>query len=232
MPTLAQMYATVNAKSGYSRPDEIYPALSEGGFLVYAAVLKEFSGFFLKFDTTTIVLTPGQQQYALPPDLGNLVNLAERLTASEDWHVINPTSLANALDTTQQGVSWGDWNDMYDDCDSSLRFYGPFLPQPIPGSVQTQQVLIEPGIDAVRMCEIAYTAKWLSIVNDKSVVTIPEEGTYAMQNFALAEILRANDDTLAAEYERKANVHLTAFLTWVRNRQIVKWPTITPYLGG
>lgn len=226
------MVATVNAKSSYSRPDEAYSALSEAGFLVYTAVLKELSGFFLKFDTTTVVLTPGQQQYALPPDLGNLVNIAERQTSAENWHVINPTTIANALDDVQTLVSWDDWNDWYDDQDSMFKFYGPFLPAQVAGAAQTQQIQITPAIDAVRMCEIAYTAKWLPIVNAQSVVMLPEEGTYAMQNFAIAELNRANNDSLAAEYEAKAQKHLTAFLTWVRNRQIVQRPRITPYLEG
>ena len=231
MPTIPQMYATVNAKSYYSRPDEIYPALDEAGFLVYTAILKEFSGFFLKFDTTTIVLTPGQTQYACPPDLGNLVNLAERQSASENWHVINPTTIANALDDIQDLTDWDDWADGYGG-DSMFKFYGPFLPMPVAGVAPTQQILIEPAIDTVRMCEIAYTAKWLQITNANSLNTLPNEGTYAQQNFALAEILRGNNDSLANEYEMKAQKHLTAFLTWVRNRQIVKWPTVQPYLSG
>ena len=231
MPNLAQMYALVNSKTSFTRPDEIYPALSEGGFLVYSAVLKEFSGFFLKFDTTTVVLTPGTQLYTLPPDLGNLVNIAERQTASENWHVLNPTDLADALDTAQNQVGWEAWDDYYDDRDSLFSFYGPFLPaQAAPGAPQTQQITIAPAIDTVRMCELAYTAKWLPITNQNSIVMLPEELTYAMQNYAIAEIHRGNDDTLSAEYEEKGHRHLTAGLTWVRNRQIVKRPTITPYL--
>lgn len=225
------MYNTVNSKTAYSRPDEIYSALSEGGFLVYAAVLKEFSGFFLKFDTTTIALTPGTNIYSLPPDLGNLVNLAERRTATENWRVINPESLADSLDNTQDLVSWDDWGDNYGD-DSKYRFYGPYLPAGTTTNTQIQSINISPAIDEVAFCEIAYTAKWLPILNQNSLVMLPEEGTYAMQNFAIAEIHRGNNDTLSAEYEKKGNVHLTAFLTWVRNRQIVKWPQITPYLSA
>jgi hypothetical protein len=232
MPNLLQMFNTVNSKTAYSRPDEIYPALEEAGFLVFSAILKEFSGFFLKFDTTSIVLTPGQSVYPLPPDLGNLVCLAERQTAAENWHQINPESLSDALTNTQSIVSWSDWDDLYDDRDSHFRFYGPYLPMPTPGAAQIQQINITPAIDAVRMCEIAYTAKWLPITNQNSLNTLPNEGTYAQQNYAIAEIHRGNDDTLSKEYEGKGDKHLTAFLSWVRNRQTVRWPTITPYLGG
>lgn len=223
------MYATVNAKTAYSRPNEIYAALEEAGFLVYSAVLKEFSGFFLKFDSSTIVLTPGQQQYACPADLGNLVHIAERVTATENWRKIEPTSLANALEDMQDAVGWDGGGYAGG---SRFKFYGPFLPMATAGAAQTQQLAFEPAIDQVRMCELAYTAKWLPITNANSINTLPNEGTYAQQNFAIAEIHRGNNDTLSAEYEKKGNIHLTAFLTWVRNRQIVKWPTIKPYLDA
>jgi hypothetical protein len=230
MPSLAQMYALANARSANSRPEgEIYSALDEAGFLVYTAVLKEFSGFFLKFDTTTIVLTPGTNVYTLPADLTQLVAIAERVTAAERWRPMEPTSLATALDNTQELVGWDDWSDCYGD-GSEFKFYGPYLSAAAAAGVQTQSINVEPAIDQVRMCEIAYTAKWLPILNANSKLMLPNEGTYAMQNFAIAELNRANNDTLSAEYEAKGQKHLTAFLTWIRNRQLVKWPTITPYL--
>lgn len=226
MPNLAQMYATVNSKSSFSRPGEIYAALSEAGWLVYSAVLKENSGFFLKFDTSTITFTPGQQDYQLPPDLTNIVNLAERLTTSERWRTIEPVGLRDAMDNTQNAVRWS--------CDygtSHMGFYGPYLTSVASTGVQTQSITISPKIDQTRMCEIAYTAKWLPITSGDSLVMLPEEGTYAMQNFAIAEINRANNDSLSSEYEAKGNKHLTAFLSWVRQRQTVEWPTIESYLS-
>lgn len=230
MPNLAQMYSTINSKSSFSRPAEIYPALSEAGWLVYSAVLKENSGFFLKFDTSTIVLTPGQQDYLLPPDLTNIVNLAERLTATERWRTIDPTGLREAMDNTQDLVSWDDYS--YDR-GSRFKFYGPYLSAAqIAAKTQIQSITIEPKIEQIRMCEIAYTAKWMPIVNENSMLMLPEEGTYAMQNFALAEVIRADDDDRAAEYEQKGQRHLTAFLTWVRQRQTVKRPHIEGYLEG
>lgn len=225
MPTLAQMYATANTKSANSRAEgEIWSALDEAGFLVYTAILKEFSGFFLKFDTVTVALTPGQNVYPLPADLTQLVAIAERRTASERWRPMDPTTLAAALFSTQDLVGWDDWADNYDD-ESEFRFYGPYLP----AAGGPQAINVEPGVDMVRMCEIAYTAKWLPVTAQDSPLTLPNEGTYAMQNYAIAELNRANNDDLSAEYEKKGDKALTAFLTWVRNRQLVKWPTIAPY---
>ncbi len=223
------MYATVNSKSSYSRPSEIYSALSEAGFYVYTQVLKENGGFFLKFDTSTIVLTPGQQVYTLPPDLTSLVNISERPTTMERWRVIDPTDIRDAMDNTQAVTGWEDYCDDYNG-DSLFRFYGPYLSSVAATGVQTQQISITPAIDQVRMCEIAYTAKWLPIVNDHSLVMMPEEGTYAVQNYAIAEINRANNDSLSKEYEAKGDKALTAFLTWVRARQTVQRPQITAYL--
>jgi hypothetical protein len=228
MPTLAQMYATVNAKTSYSRKDEIYSALSEGGWLVYSAVLKETAGFFIKFDTTTITLMPGQQEYTMPPDLTSLLNIAERLTTAERWRTIEPTSLRDAMDNTQNMTGWDLWCDYY--ADSMFRFYGPYLPAGAVNAAQTMKITVTPQIDQIRMCEIAYTAKWLPITNANSIVMLPDEGTYAMQNYAIAEINRANDNTLSREYEAKGDKHLSAFLTWVRQRQTVQRPRITAYL--
>jgi hypothetical protein len=232
MPNLAQMYALANTRSANSRPEgEIYSALDEAGFLVYTAVLKEFSGFFLKFDTTSIVLTPGTQTYALPPDLTQLVAIAERVTAAENWRPMDPTTLASALDNTQALVGWDAWEDNYG-AGSEYKFYGPYLTPAAAAGAQIQSLTVTPAIDQIRMCEIAYTAKWLPITNANSLVMLPSEGTYAMQNYAIAALNRANDDSIAREYKAEGQTHLTAFLTWVRNRQLVKWPTIEPYLGS
>jgi hypothetical protein len=234
MPNLAQMYTLANSKSMYSRqPGEIYSALEESGFKVYAAVLKEYSGFFLKFDTTTIVLTPGVQQYACPPDLTMLVNLAERRTSTSKWRVMDPTTLEHSLDDARDHVSFGDYGGSYGGYGnrSRYKFYGPYLPALTVGTSETQiqQINIEPAIIETLQCEIAYTAKWLPVVNANSVVMLPNEGTYAMQSFAIAELTRSNNDTLSSEYEAKGEGQLTDFLTWVRGRQISKWPTIEPY---
>lgn len=228
MPNLAQLYANVNADTYYSRPNQIYSALESAGFKVFSAILKEFSGFFLKFDTTTVVLTPGVNSYALPPDLGNLVHIAEKITASENWRRIDPETIGHAIDNMQQSVGW-DWSPYGE---SGFKFYGPFLPEITPATLptQTQQILISPAIDTVRMCELAYTAKWLPITGPNSLNTLPNEGTYAQQSFATAQLLRGNNDSLAADFEAEGRQQLADFLTWVRNRQIVKWPTITPYL--
>jgi hypothetical protein len=174
-------------------------------------------------------LTPGQQEYIMPADLTELVNISERQTASQRWNTIEPTDLRDAMDNTQSVLGW-------DGCNygsSRFKFYGPYLSAAVaqgPAAGQIQKITVEPAIDVIRMVELAYTAKWLPIVNATSLIMLPDEGTYAMQCFAIAEINRSNNDTLSAEYEAKGQKHLTAFLTWVRQRQTVERPRIAAYL--
>lgn len=226
MPNLAQMIATVNSKSYYSRPDDVIPAISKGGWKVFSAVVKEFAGFFLKIDSTTITLIPGQQTYSVPIDLGNMIGLAERVNTSEDWRTIDPTSPAQAFDRTQIATIWDGW---FGPC-SHYRFYGPFLGAVTSNAAVAQQIQITPAIDVPRLCQIVYTAKYLPVTNPGSLLSLPDEGTYAQESFALAEVLRANDDSLADKYQAEGNDQLTDFLTWVRDRQTVERPQIDGYL--
>jgi hypothetical protein len=229
---LPQMVALANAKSSYSRPEgEIYAALDEAGFLVYSAVLKEFSGFFLKFDTSTVTIVPGVMEYLLPPDVTQLVHVGERQNISYEFAPCAPETIGKALENTQVGIGWDDWAWMYGE-QSTFSYAGPYLDAPaaITG-VQTQKIRFSPSPVDTRMVQLVYTAKWLPINDASSKVMLPDEGTHAMVNFAIAELLRSNNDTLSAEYESKATKHQTAFLTWVRNRQIQQSPQITPYMG-
>lgn len=231
---LAQMYSLANSKSGYARPDgEIYDALNEGGFRVFAAVLKEFRGFFIKFDETSLTLLPGTTEYALPADLTQIVNLAERISPTNDWLPMAPLGLTSALSNIQDNVGWdtfysgsyGDW--------SEFGFYGPYLDATATvagGALQIQKIRVSPGIDTPRFCQIAYTAKWLPITDASSKIMLPDEGTYAMLNYAIGELRDASDDQ--SNYEAKGEKHLSSFLSWLRARQIMSPLTIRTYGPG
>lgn len=229
MPNLAQMFSLANSKSSYSRPEpEIYAALDEGGLLVFNAVLKETSGFFLKFDTSTVTFVPGQTEYALPPDVSQLVHVGERLSAAEPFFPVNPEGIGSALENAQDRVGW-DYNSY--GYGSQFSFAGPYLTADAATGVQTQKIRISPVPTDTRMVELAYIAKWLPITDGSSLIMLPAEGTPAMGAYATAELLRSNDDSLAREYEAKGDKHLNSFLTWVRARQLQQVPQITPYLG-
>lgn len=235
---LAQMYALANSKSGYSRSDgEIYNALDEAGRTVFNAVLKEFRGFFIKFDEISITLSPTQtsQEYTLPSDLTQIVHLAERLTTTENWHPITPINITDALTNLQNQAGWYDfYADAYGE-NSEFGFYGPYLDAAdttVAQPLQVQKIRISPIPDANRFCQIAYTAKWLPITDASSKVMLPDEGTPPMLNYAIAELRRASDDSAAREYETQGDKKLSSFLTWLRARQIMAPLTIETYGPG
>jgi hypothetical protein len=246
MPSLSQMYATCNSKSYYSRPEgEIYSALSEAGFFVYSNILKELSNFFLKIDTTTLVLTPGVQNYYLPPDCTQLVSIAERNPTSKRWRQMSPESITDAMTNAQDNCGWAGYSDYGQ---SEFSFAGPFLQAQdtiaaptgfgqagysVGGyrglGYQTEMLMVSPAPKENHLVELAYIAKWIPIVNDKSFLMLPDELTYAQQAFAIAELLRTNSDSMAVDYDTKGQRHMEAGLTWARSRQIMENPQIEPY---
>ena len=233
---VAQMYALANLKSGLARSDgEIYDALNESGWRVYSAVLKEYRGFFIKFDETSLTLVPGTVEYALPSDLTQIVHLAERSASTQDWAPMSPLDLDTTLCNVQNAVGWGEfYADGYGN-NSRFGFYGPYLDasaSKASQSLQIEKIRVSPGIDTPRACQIAYTAKWMPITDQSSSIMLPDEGTYAMLNYAIAELRRASDDSASGDYEDKGNRHLSSFLSWLRARQIMSPPTITPYGPG
>lgn len=236
MPSLAQMIANCNAASYYSRTQgEILAKLEEAGFEIYTAVLKENSGFFIKFDESSVTLLPSQanQEYSLPADFSQMVHLAERATSSENWHPIEPAEdLENVLinQLSSSGLltlSLGDT--------SSYSYYGPFLDsgQTVnAAAAQLQKIRISPIPDIARFVQLVYSAKWLPIVNQNSPLMLPAEGTYAMEAKATGKLLDLNSDSLADKFDAKGAMLETKFLSWVRNRQIQERPTAGQYLGG
>jgi hypothetical protein len=235
MPNLAQMVANCDAASYYSQTKSIYAKLEEAGFEVYTAVLKENSGFFIKFDETSLTLTVGQanQEYTLPADFSQMVHLAERLTSSENWHEINPAEdlesvVANQLSNSGLiSLNFGS--------DSQYTYYGPYLDSAdsqAAAAAQLQKIRIAPIPDAPRFVQIVYSAKWLPIVNQNSILMLPSEGTYAMEAKATAKLLRLNNDSLSMEFEQVGQALETKFLSWVRNRQIQQMPTAQPFMSG
>lgn len=228
---LFQMYANCNANSGYARADgEIYAALGRAGFKVFSAVVKENRGFFVKFDETSLSLVPGTQEYPMPADLSQIVHLAERQSAAQDWAPIAPLDLDTALTDLQVASGWSNYfSSMYSNR-SSYGFYGPYLDAAAATGVQTQKIRISPGIDAPRFCQLVYTAKWLPITDGSSKVMLPDEGTYAMESFASGQLCGASDDaTRANYYELQGAKDLMAFLAWARQRQSMAASTVVTY---
>lgn len=237
---LAQAYSLANSKSGFARPDaEIYDALNQGGFKVYAATQKEFRGFFLKIDESSLTLDPNNatQEYPLPADCGQIVHLAERPTASEDWHPMAPETLSDALSNLQDMVGWDSFYSYQYGGDSAFGYYGPYLDaadaQLTGAPVQIQKIRVSPKTTQSRFVQIAYTAKWLAITDASSKIMLPEEGTLAMVNYAAGYLCGGSDDvTRASYYEAQGDKHLNSYLYWARARQIQAPLTIDTYGPG
>lgn len=231
--TLGQMYALANGKSGYSRSDtEIYAALNRAGQRVYNAVLKEFRGFFIKFDETSLTLVPGTSEYALPADLTQIVHLAERLTSTNDWAPMAPEELGSALTNLQNAAGWSDFYSSQYGAQSAFGFYGPYLDATATVGTQTQKIRVSPAVDTSRFCQIAYTAKWLPITNAGSPIMLPDEGTPTMESWASGELCGMSDDSRSAFYMSQGDKDLQGFLSWLRARQIMAPLNIETYGPG
>jgi hypothetical protein len=231
------MIQNATAASYYSRtPGEVIAKLNEGGFEVYCAVLKEFSGFFIKFDETSLTLSPTQasQEYTMPADFTQMVHLAERQSGTENWHEIDSADdLGNVLQNQLSDA--GIWTPNFGQ-KSAFEYYGPYLDSDNaikPGApAQLQKIRVAPITDVARFVQLAYTAKWVQIVNDQSHLVLPDEGTYAMEAYAVAKLLKLNSDTAAADFLAEGQRLEARFLSWVRQRQIQQLPQAEMYLEG
>jgi len=235
MPSISQMISNAdNASYNSRRPGEVISKLNEAGFEIYCAILKEFSGFFIKFDETSLTLSPTQasQEYTLPADFTQMVHLAERQSSTENWHEIDPAdNLGNVLQNQLSDA--GIWTQNFGE-KSAFEYYGPYLDSDnaiLSGApLQLQKIRVSPITDVARFVQIAYTAKWVQIVNETSHMVLPDEGTYAMEAYATAKLLKLNGDTLADTFLQEGQRLEARFLSWVRQRQIQQPPQATMYL--
>ncbi len=232
MPTLAQMFDLARKKSYFSRPDdEVWAALNYGAWRVYSYVLKEFRGFFIKWDETSLTLTPNVDEYTLPADLAQIVRLSERLSVNSPWLPMVPADLNSQLFIQQQ---FQDTITLSSGLvvTSDFTYYGPYLDSASTTSpTGVYKIRVAPKPTDTRACQLVYSAKFVPIINAGSQLMIPPEGSEAMLAWAVAELLRANSDQLAAEYEAKGQRDITEFLTFVRERQIQQRPTVEPYVA-
>jgi len=237
MPSLSSMFSRINQKTSFIHtPDEVYSALDEAGLLVYQKVLKENRGFFVKIDETDLVLTPGtpgqDQIFSLPDDCTQILHLAERLQNSPTsrWSPMEPTTLGNSLtDAWGSYVDWGGFG-------SGSRFkYSTFLTAPNTASDfvytdQVMQIAVTPTVDQARSTQLVYAAKWLQINDSTSKNMLPNEGTYAQYNGALAILTGDLDDTREGSYGQRYQMQLNAFLQWVADRQLQRGMRVKSYL--
>lgn len=219
---LDDVFAFCNSTSYQSRSiAEIWQAINEAGFQVYTAVLKESEGFYVKVDETSITLASGTSVYDLPSDCSQILHLAERISSTDDWRPIEPATVNEV--TVMQNFNPNSWFSY--GIQSQFQFWMYQTPD------EVKHIKVSPMPLETHSVQIIYAASWVNVTRDSDTCMLPLESQFAVQNFAAAECLRKNNDDLSAQYEAKAEKHLTRFLTWLRARQIQRLPQVEPFLG-
>jgi hypothetical protein len=225
---LQTMFQLVHQKSYYSRTDqEVWNAISEAASTLFLKILSENRGFFLKFDTSTVALTLGTEEYLLPIDCTQLLRVRERASSSAPWRVVTPADLNDPDFTDSQFASALGPN--MDGPVSQFTYYS-YLDAAQAAGAQTEKIRFEPPPYDARQIELVYVAKFVDITKATSTMVIPAEGHGAVLWSAVSSLLDDNGDdgekaqANSAENERE-------FLKWVRKRQMQTAVTkVQPYL--
>lgn len=226
--TLQQIFDWCNKKSYFSRDDdEVWQAINSAAHLIYKEVVLENKGYFIVFDTSSLVLAANQEEYPLPATVQQIVRLREQLPGQTGWRVVHPAEL-NDVATTSAQFGFGD----DDDCETSRFIYnGPYLKQSdAKAGDGIQNIRIEPIPTEVHNTELVYTADFIEIEGAESELVIDPEGHDALKYLATAELLLTNDDDNAENFLATGDRHKTQYLKLVRKRQTQQGPTIEPYI--
>jgi len=232
------IYGELDRKSYYSQSDaDIYNAINAAGWTLYTRILREHRGYFVKFDETTLTFTPNVQTYSLPPDVDQILHLAERATATERWHPMAATTLQDVIEHAQDksGFFGNYYNGGLYGEQSRFSFYGPFLPATSisvsPGAPQIQQIMVEPAIDQTRFVQIAYTVAWVPVRDGSTKVYLPDDAESALIDWGCMELMRNNDDTLADRYAASAETKTQWLTSLMRQRQFASPPQVKLFGG-
>ena len=234
--TLQQIFDWCQKKSYFSRDDdEIWQAISGAAHLLYKEVLLENRGYFIVFDTSSLVLQQGQEEYQLPVAVQQIIRLREQLPGETYWRIMYPADF-NADATTQAPLGFS----LDTGTESSLFVYnGPYLKQSdAQAQDNIQSIRVEPIPQETHNTELAYTADFLEITGPESQLVIDPEGHDAIKYIATSELLQANDDDNAGTFfidgqpgdNSKGAAHKRQYLKLVRNRQIQVGRYQEPYV--
>lgn len=221
--TLQQMFDTVNKKTYFSRDDdEIWGAISAAANLLYQEVVNENEGYFTQWDTTSVTLGAGQDDYALPADLEQIMRIRVRGSVTEPWQAMLPADL-NSIEqsSTFTGPS--------ESPSSTFTYFGPYLPAADPNGAGVLHIRVGPIPQDSYSVELVYTSKFTEITGPESSLVIPAEGHGVVTYGAVAELLATNDDDNADRFEHIADRNKLQFMKLVRNRQRQNGRTVEPY---
>jgi hypothetical protein len=233
---LTQMFNRAKSGSYFSRStDEVWNAINEGSRRAFQAILKEYKGTFIVFDTTSMTLVPNTITYALPAACEQILRIREQMAgspANSAWHIIRNQSLTSEAmqrDTLLAGNNYVSW-----DCpDSVFSFYGPYEDMTVAddsGDDETQKIRIAPTPSDTRNVELAFIAKFIEVATVNDNYIIPDEARGYVLDFAIAELLALNGDDRAPGFYSKAEEKLTYYLTLLRDRQVQDPRTVQPYI--
>jgi hypothetical protein len=226
--TLQQIFDWCQKKSYFSRDDdEIWAAINTAAHQVYKEVVLENRGYFIVFDTTSLVLAANQEEYPLPAAVQQIVRLREQLPGETFWRVISPSGLNDpSTIEANEGFSLDLGTNT-----SMFVYNGPYLKQTdAAAGDDIQNIRVEPIPQETHNTELVYTADFLEITGAESVLVIDPEGHDTVKYLATAELLAANDDDNAERFESMGNTQKTQYLKLVRARQVQRGRTIDPYL--
>lgn len=227
---LQQLHDTAALRSYFSRTDtEVWTAITTAGRYVYQAVLKEDRNFFRVLDTTSLTFQPNVQEYTLPADCEQIIRLRERLQTSDHWRWVTPVTpqepMGN-LDYLAPSVNYMGYG-------SGFYYQGPYLSMADANDGQddqTSSIYITPIPADTRQVEIMYTAKFLEVASANDNLIIPDNLRDVVLDFAVAELVRGNSDSLAQDYMESGQAKLDMALTLIRDRQIQQNTVTRAYL--
>jgi hypothetical protein len=216
---LAELANLANSRSGFLRPTQVYAALTAASRKIYLRILQENRGMFIKWDTTTVAMAVGTEEYTLPADCRQLLRVRERVSANEKWRIIRVAETVNDEDLLD--LDFEDTIGTDDGPVSNFMYFGPYLKAAAAAAAtQLYSIRFGPVPQDVRLVELVYPANFVEIHKDSDTFTIPEEGHDALLDFATAELCRGKTPERCREYTEEGEAKLVTFLQWVRNRQM------------
>lgn len=226
--TLQQIFDWCNKKSYFSRDDdEIWEAIDGAAHLLYKEVVLENKGYFIVFDTTSLVLVLNEEEYQLPAAVQQIVRLREQLPGETTWRVMYPSGLN---DPATLGANYGFSLDTGTES-SRFVYNGPYLKDSdAVANDGVNSIRVEPIPQETHNTELVYTADYPQITGPESVLIIDPEGHDVIKRLATAELLEANDDDNAQTFLMRGNNDKLQYLKLVRARQVQEGRTVEPYV--
>lgn len=230
--TLLEMVDVIGDISSYSRPDRYFRSINSAMQIVFQMYQKECPDTgFIVWDTTSVSLAVGVDEYILPSNVEDLLRVRERINLADYWRLVRTGELLdNNFLTTATQSSLGDA--FYEDSESIFKYFGPYRDAAAAAvDADTWKIRFGPQPQDVRLIELVYRAKFVPIQNEKSALFMPLESHDGMCDLAIAEQLDLDEDSKADRFRVKGAEKIKA---WIYNeRRKIRGnerPQVDPYL--